>query len=53
MSDKSCGTCKNAIWDWDIFDISGQRYYFLVGCKEDVDDPDIDNCEGYEEWREE
>ena len=46
---QSCNTCKHADWDWDIFDISGKKYWFLVGCKEDLDDPEAGDCEGYEE----
>lgn len=49
LSDRNCGTCKHADWDWDIFDISGRKYWFLVGCKEDLDDPKAGDCEGYEE----
>lgn len=50
-SDRKCSTCKHADWDWDIFDISGKKYWFLVGCEEDLDDPEAGDCEGYEEWR--
>lgn len=46
---QSCNTCKHADWDWDIFDISLKKYWFLVGCKEDLDDPEDGDCEGYEE----
>ena len=51
MSDSYCNTCKHAIWDYGIFDISGKRYYFLIGCKEYIDDPDTGGCYGYEEWK--
>ena len=43
-----CQHCKYAEWDYDVFDFGGHiRYWFLTGCRKEVED--VDGCEEGEE----
>ena len=44
-----CGSCIFAEWNYEELYNSAEKWWFVSGCKKDLEDTKGDNCEGYEE----
>jgi len=43
-----CGSCRFAVWNYEEFSNSAEKWWFVSGCQKDLEDTEGDNCEGYE-----
>lgn len=50
---KDCKHCRFSELDYEEYYNSPDKQWFVCGCIKDLDAPESDDCEGYEETRDE
>ena len=50
---KDCKHCRFSEWDYEEYYNSPDKQWFVCGCIKDLDAPESEDCDGYEETRDE